>query len=140
MELRGRGLDLSIRPVDVVDPRESEQVDISIRVAGFRGHYQVSSVVSELLSFDGELGALMRNLIPGRKAVLDFMESVRVELIMGELGHIEGRYEFTTDSCGVGGMVPTMLTGAFTLDQSYLPALRREVVELLADLGVGRSD
>lgn len=137
MEIRTQGLQLSLCVARPPDPEGWTKLDVEVTVAGFSGRCLGSIQHDDLRRFADALQQMDATLGEPNKAVLSSAEpDIKIELSMDRRGHVVGRYAFESE-CRYG--IPTVLSGAFEMDQSFLPSLRREVAELVVASSSGPS-
>jgi hypothetical protein len=136
MELRTHGLELHLRPIGQADSGGWTRVHAEVRVSGFLGQYNAQIQLEDLERFALELRDMHDGFDRDSRAVLRSAEpDLFIELAMNRLGQIKGRYVFESER---RDGVPTALTGAFEMDQSFLPLLRQRCDELIAQLSPGK--
>ena len=138
MELHAHGLDLRVTPNFKGHQGDFARIAVEADAPGFSGRFDAWVERNDFMRFATGLESLDVNLRAGDTAVLDTIEGdFSLVLTMQSGGHIGGVYRFQ------GGWFdqtqPTVLSGAFTMDQSYLPELRKQVAALLATTATGTS-
>lgn len=129
MEIRAQGLQLSLRVAQPPDQEGWIKLDVEVTVAGFSGRCLGWIQHDDLGRFADALQQMDATVGEPSKAVLSSAEpDIKIELSMDRRGHVVGRYAFESER---RDGIPTVLSGAFEMDRSFLPALRREVAELV---------
>jgi hypothetical protein len=137
MELRTHGLELHLHPVGQADSEGWSRVQVEVRVSGFLGRYTAQLQLEDLERFEDELQRMEDGLGQENRAALYSAEpDLSIELDMNRLGQIKGRYVFESER---RDGVPTALTGAFEMDQSFLPSLRQQCAALASQLSLGNA-
>jgi hypothetical protein len=137
MELRADGLELHLRPAARANIEGWTKVEVEARVAGFVGRYTAWLQLEDLKRFEHSLREMQNGLGRESKAALASAEpDLFVELTMNRLGHITGHYIFESER---RDGVPTTLSGAFDMDQSFLPSLKQEIAALVSQLCAEKS-
>jgi hypothetical protein len=137
VELRSDGLELHLRPAKLADGEGWAKVHVAVRTSGFGGEFTAWLEIDDLRRFADELHAMETNL--GREAHASLAGAepdIAIELTSNHLGHIAGHYVLES---GRRDGVPTALSGAFDLDQSYLQAMQRDIKSLIAELLAAES-
>ncbi len=130
MKLSAHGLHIELVPVTRADSEEWARVRVIIRVSGFQGDFEAWLQSSDLQRFAKELATLYQSV--GKPAIATLASAepdIQVTLTMHALGSITGKYALESER---PDGVPTVLSGAFALDQSYLPELQQSVEALAA--------
>lgn len=133
MKLATTGLTIELQPRRAVDGEGWVRVQVVLAVNGFRGDFEGWLQLVDLEHFARELDAMYRSV--GRQATATLASAepdIEVKLVMQPLGNIKGTYAFESER--LSG-TPTVLSGAFEIDQSYLPSMRNSVESLIVDLG-----
>jgi hypothetical protein len=137
MELRTHGLEVHLDPLGQADSEGWTHVQIEVRVSGFFGRYTAQLELEDLKRFAYELASMEDGLGWESKAALCSAEpDLSIELTMNRLGQISGRYVFESER---RDGVPTALTGAFEMDQSFSPSLREGCAALISQLAPGNA-
>ncbi|MFA5353395.1 MAG: hypothetical protein WC291_04135 [Thermodesulfovibrionales bacterium] len=132
MKIHTDGFDLKLLPARQRDEEDWARVLISVSVTGFTGEFEAWIQVEDLRRFSVEMAHLYENAGQGGEARLVSAEpDINVHLRINQRGHIQAVYSFESER--IEG-VPTVLSGRFEMDQSYLPEVRRSVNELIAEL------
>jgi hypothetical protein len=106
------------------------RVEVEARVSGFIANYSAELQVEDLERFARELREMQDGL--GRESTATLTSAqpdLLIELKMNRLGQISGRYAF--ESARRGG-VPTVLSCAFDMDQSFLTSLQHGLATLVS--------
>jgi hypothetical protein len=137
MELRTHGLEIHLYPLSQADSEGWTHVEVEVRVSGFFGRYTAQLQLEDLERFAHELASMADRLGSETKAVLGSAEpDLLIELAMNARGQISGRYACESER---RDGVPTALTGAFEMDQSFLPRLRQQCAQLISELSRGNA-
>lgn len=138
MEFKSHGLELWLTPIAQPENHGFWRVDVEAHAPGFTGRVKSWIELNDLMRFEADLERMDSNLTPGDTATLAPVEGdFLLQLEMGSGGHISGTYRIQGEL--YDGVRPATLSGSFTMDQSYLPALRREVASALAASDSGGS-
>jgi len=98
--------------------------DVHVQVPGITAAYRCSIRRDELVAFRGQLVAAMET--PRDVELVAMEQGVRLKLMVNDMGHILGEYEFRSDSDG------PRLVGSFVADQTFLRPWFEEVNRVLA--------
>ena len=132
MKLDAHGLEIELRPARVADDEGWCRVHVYAEASGFSGRFEAWLQVEDLARFRRELAAMYASVGRASTATLASAEpDIWVELTMRTLGGIAGRYELESERRDGAA---TMLSGAFELDQSFLPELQESVGLLIQQL------
>jgi len=133
MKLHAHGLQIELRPRRLVDDEDWVRVQVLIEANGFSGNFEAWLQLGDLERFANEIDAMYESVGESSTAVLVSAEpDIRINLAMQSLGGIVGTYALESER--VDG-IPIVLSGAFNIDQSFLPSLRQSIYSLIADLG-----
>jgi hypothetical protein len=133
MKLHAQGLQIELRPRRLVDDEDWVRVQVLVEVNGFSGDFEAWLQLGDLERFANEIGAMYESAGKSSSAVLVSAEpDIQINLAMQSLGGIVGTYALESER--LDG-TPTVLSGAFNIDQSFLPSLRQSIYSLIADLG-----
>jgi hypothetical protein len=133
MNLSSGALTIELQPRRTVDDEDWVRVQVVVGANGFRGDFEAWLQLADLSRFRDELEDMHQCVGQEKSAVLASAEpDIEVRLDMQQLGQIHGRYAFESER--VNGQ-PTVLSGSFEIDQSYLPRLRTSVDSLIWQLG-----
>jgi hypothetical protein len=133
MKIAAHGLRLVVSPVGTLDEEDWCRVRLVAEVPGFQADLIVHLQGADLRRFRDSINLMYEAIGKPSEAALSSHEpGIEVTLSMQSLGVILGTYKFEGEF--LEGGAPG-LTGGFAMDQSYLPALSREVDVLLAELG-----
>lgn len=131
MKLATHGLSLELQAQQRANGEDWVTVRTVVVVPGFNGDFEANLQLDDLLRFKAQLRSLYENACLPSKAILSSADpGVRVELNMQALGVIRGKYEFESTVVEE----PTVLSGGFSLDQSYLPNLIESIESLVSEL------
>ncbi|HTV97822.1 MAG TPA: hypothetical protein VME42_17630 [Steroidobacteraceae bacterium] len=132
MEISAKGLQLNLRALRRADDEEWTRVMVLVKVPGFLGEFEAWLQTSDITRFADACNALYKNVGKQGDATLQCAEpGISLKLESNSLGGIAGRYALESER-PVG--IPTLLSGSFQLDQSYLPALEKSARQLAAEL------
>jgi hypothetical protein len=132
MRLATHGLELELLPLGSADGEGWCRVSVSVRVPGFDGNTEAWLQTHDVSRFLAELKVLDENVGQVGTATLASAEpDLEISFSMQRLGGISGRYRIESER---PGGVPTVLSGAFAADQSYLPGLVGDAQALISDL------
>src|SRR5262249_49443027 len=128
MQLRTHGLNLAI---DFSSPNDDDWLacHVTVEVPGFSGAFPCWMWRSDLESFHRQLVRMVEQVgVTSAAANLTSTDpGIDLHFSMNRAGQIEGRYALQNfDSPG-----QATLSGSFEMDQSYLPGLVAQAVELL---------
>jgi hypothetical protein len=100
---------------------------------GFVGDFEAWLQLGDLERFANEIGAMYESVGKSSTAVLASAEpDIQINLAMQSLGGTVGTYALESER---PNGIPTVLSGEFNIDQSFLPSLRQSIYSLIADLG-----
>jgi hypothetical protein len=132
MKLTTTGLTIELQPRRRVDDEDWVRVQVLVKANGFRGDFEAWLQLGDLEHFALELGAMHEQVGKPATATLASAEpDIHIKLTMQALGAISGTYALESER-PTG--TPTLLSGAFEIDQSYLPGLRQSVEALMVEL------
>lgn len=133
MKLATPSLTIELQPRRSVDDEDWVRAQVLTKANGFRGDFEAWLQLGDLERFARELDAMHQQVGRPATATLTSAEpDIHVKLTMQSLGAISGTYALESER-PTG--TPTLLSGAFEIDQSYLPALRQSVEALMVELG-----
>lgn len=136
MKLNTHGLSLELQARQTANGEDWVTVHTVVMVPGFKGDFEADLQLDDLLRFNTQLQSLYEKAgLPGTAILSSADPGVRVELNMQALGMIRGKYEFESTVVDE----PTVLSGGFSLDQSYLPALMESIEALVSQLRPGSA-
>lgn len=137
MKLSTAHFKLELRPSRKVDAEDWVRVHVLLTVSGFQGDLEAWLQLEDLVRFRDEIEEMHTHVGENRSATLASAEpDIDVSLNSNQLGGIEGTYRFESER--LNGY-PTSLSGAFELDQSFLPSLLASVDSLISRLRVGST-
>ena len=132
MKLKCEGIELEISPHTKVNDEDWVKVSVFVRVAGFEGSTISWLQLEDIRRFSKELRILDTNLGLEKIARLCSAEpDIDIQLKSDKSGRIDGEYHLESER---RDGIPTVLSGAFNLDQSYLPSLIKNLKELIESL------
>ena len=132
MKLSAATLTIELRPRRAVDDEDWVRVQVLAETNGFRGDLEAWLQLGDLVRFRDEIEVMHSSAGQALTATLASAEpDIKVELNMQSLGGIEGTYALESER-PTG--TPTVLSGGFEIDQSYLPGLRDSIADLIASL------
>jgi len=127
MKLSANGLRIELLPRRAADDEDWVRVQVVVAARGFTGNFEASLQLSDLLRFERELAVMYDSVEKRATAALSSAEpDIQIELAMQPLGSIVGKYSLECE--------PTVLSGTFELDQSFLPELRQSINALAEQL------
>jgi hypothetical protein len=132
MKLSTEAFSLELSPRRLVDDEDWVRVQVSAVGDVFSGTFEAYLQLEDLRRFNREVGLMYANVGASREAILSCCEpGVHVRLLSDYLGAVTGTYRLQSERLDVPSAV---LSGAFRIDQSYLPELAASVEELIAAL------
>jgi hypothetical protein len=132
MKIAARGLTIELSVVNALDQEDWCRVSVLASVPGFGADFVAYLQGGDLHQFREQIDLMYASVGQPSKAILSSAEpGITITLSMERLGGIAGTYKLEAEYGGGGA--PT-LTGAFEIDQSYLPALSNDIGRLLAEL------
>jgi len=133
MEIRAKGLQLSLKPLRSVDDEDWVRVIVVASAPGFSAEFEAWLQAGDITRFADECRALYDSLGKNGRAILQSAEpDIHVTLESNALGQIAGRYALESER---PKGIPTVLRGSFEIDQSYLPELEKGARSLATELG-----
>lgn len=132
MNLLTRDLQIQLLPIRAADDEDWVRVQVVLVATGFTGNFEAWLQLADLERFEHELDAMY--LAVGKPATAELSSAepdIFVHLEMQPLGGILGEFSFESER--LAG-IPTVLQGAFEIDQSFLPGLRQSVNALAIQL------
>jgi len=128
MKFRADGLALKIEPHSKADPEDWAKVLVESRCHGFTGHFIAWLQTEDLARFARQLSRMVTDIGQELTGTLVSAEQdLEFELKMDQRGHIKGSYRFESER---RDGTPTVLSGAFDMDQTYIPLLLTQVQKL----------
>ncbi len=132
VKLSAATLTIELRPRRIVDDEDWVRVQVLAGANGFRGDFEAWLQLGDLVRFSEEIEVMHPSLGQALTATLASAEpDIKTMLNTQALGGIEGTYALESER-PIG--TPTVLSGGFAIDQSYLPALRDSIDDLIAAL------
>ena len=131
MRIRAPFLTLELEASGTVDEHDWGRVLVKINTADFSGEYLAWLQADDLERFARDLEALIRE--PSRHGTATLtseVPDVEISLSTHERGAFNGRYRLHPDPPSLA----VVLSGQFVTYQSFLPEIRRGVIEVLAAL------
>ncbi len=123
---------MKLAPYSKADAEDWAKVNLTVRCNGFRGDFVAWLQTEDVQRFKSELTTMLQSLGTPAKARLCSAEpDIDVELTSDRRGHIIGSYRFQSER--ING-TPTVLSGEFEMDQSFIPDLIRQLQELVSSL------
>ena len=108
------------------------KVHVQVETNGFHGETIAWLVTEGLISFEKDLGTMMQNIGKDSRARLCSPKpDLDIQLMMNHLGQIQGTFAIESER---RDGIPTVLSGSFSMDQSFLPTLRRGINDLVKAL------
>ena len=128
IEFRADGLALKIRAHSRADAEDWARVLVESESNGFHGQFIAWIQTEDLTRFSNELSRMVSDL--GQELTASWVSAeldVYLELRSDRRGHIKGGYRLESER---REGTPTVLSGVFDMDQTYIPRLLAEVQEL----------
>lgn len=133
MKINTHGLTLEVVAQETADEEGWCRVHVHALAPGFEGNFDAWLQTCDLDRFGTEIGHLYDAVgQPGTATLASTEPDIEVVLTMGRMGGISGRYRLESERRDGEA---TVLSGAFEIDQSFLPGLQGSVQALLAELG-----
>jgi hypothetical protein len=132
VELRTHGLQLTVRAVGKADSENWARVQLDVLCNGFQGQFTASLQVEDLSRFLTQLSGMSDRVGEAAVAWLSGAEpdiDIRVE--MNKRGQIAGTYRFESER---RDGIPTVLSGSFEMDQTYIPPFITQLQNLKSQL------
>lgn len=131
MKLTAGTFRIELFPRRRVDDEDWVRVQLVASALGFVADFEAWLQLEDLRRFGREVETMYSTL--GGIAELSSAEpDIRLRLTATSMGQIAGNYRFESEHREGGA---TVMSGAFELDQSYLPAVVASVGGLVAELG-----
>jgi hypothetical protein len=132
IEFRAEGLAFKMEAHSRADAEDWAQVLVETQSNGFHGQFIAWIQTEDLTRFANQLSRMVSDLGQELTASLVSAEpDVYLELRSDHRGHIKGSYRLESER---REGTPTVLSGAFDMDQSYIPRLLAKVQELTTRL------
>ena len=132
MKLSAATLTIELRPRRTVDDEDWVRVQVLAGANGFHGDFEAWLQLGDLTRFREEIEVMHRSVGQAITATLSSAEpDIKIELTMQPHGGIEGTYALESER---PASTPTLLSGGFAIDQSYLPGLRDSIDDLVSAL------
>lgn len=132
MKISAANLTIELRPLRAVDDEDWVRVQVLAAANGFRGDFDAWLQLGDLVRFREEIEAMHASVGQSLTSILASAEpDIKIELNMQSLGAIEGTYAFESER---PNGTPTVLSGSFDIDQSYLPDLCSSINDLISAL------
>ena len=132
MELKATGLQMNLVPHSKADEEDWAKVALTIGCNGFRGEFVAWLQTRDIQRFRNELVTMYQSIGTPAKARLCSAEpDIDIELSSDWRGHIVGNYRFESER--ING-TPTVLSGGFEMDQSFIPDLTKQLEGLVLSL------
>jgi hypothetical protein len=129
IEFRADGLALKIAAYSPAGSEDWPTVLVKSSSNGFQGEFIAWLQTEDLTRFATELSRMVTDLGQELTATLASAEpDLNIELKLDRHGRIKGRYRFESERRDAG--IPTVLSGQFEMDQTYIPLLLMQVHEL----------
>jgi hypothetical protein len=139
MELNADGLQLKLTPYEQVDCDDEDWANttVTIQCNGFSGSFVAWIQTGDIRRFQEELTFMYKSVGTAGMARLCGAEpDIDVKLTMDRRGHIVGSYRFESER---RDGTPTVLSGKFEMDQSYIPTLTKGLDDLALTLRSSRD-
>jgi hypothetical protein len=132
IELHSHGLHLELTISGPPTDEDWLRATVRVEVPGFAGEYSCQLQTRDLERFAVQLENMHRTTGSESTAELSSAEpGIRIVLRSNRFGQVGGLFEL--ESQRPGG-VPTLLSGPFEMDQSYLPGLVRSIMNAVHEL------
>ena len=132
MKLDTHGLSLELLARRTVDDEDWVRVQVVATAPGFTADFEAWLELNAIKRFKAEIRSMYEAVGKLGTATLRCAQTdINVELEMQPLGGILGTYKLESKRLDGG---PTFLSGAFTLEQSYLPGLVESLESFIAEL------
>lgn len=132
IELNTHGASFIIAAHSPTDVEGWCKVHVQVKTNGFQGEAIAWLMTEGLKSFEKDLGAMMQNVGKELSTRLCSPEpDLDIQLVMNRLGQIQGKFALESER---RDGIPTVLSGSFSMDQSFLPELRRQTKDLVKAL------
>jgi hypothetical protein len=132
MELKSTGLQLKLMPYLKADAEDWAKVTVNVECNGFRGEFVAWLQSQDVRRFSAELATMYGSVgTPATARLCSPEPDIDVELNMDVRGHIVGSYRFESER---RNGTPTVLSGEFEMDQSFIPDLTKQLEALAAQL------
>ena len=132
MELKATGLQMKLALYSKADAEDWAKVTLNISCTGFRGEFIAWLQTEDVRRFKAELMTMYQSVgSPAAARLCSAEPDIDVELTMDPRGHIVGVYRFESER--ING-TPTVLSGEFQMDQSFIPGLTKQLEELALSL------
>jgi hypothetical protein len=128
VEFKADGLALKIESHSTADSEDWAQVLVESSCNGFNGRFIAWMQTEDLERFSKQLSRMVTDIGQELTAALVSAEpDLELELKLDRRGHIKGSYRLESER---RDGTPTSLSGAFDMDQTYIPLLLAQVHEL----------
>jgi hypothetical protein len=125
MELIATGLQMKLTPYLKADAEDWGEVIVTINCNGFTGEFVAWLQSQDIFRFKAELTSMYQSVgTPSTARLCSAEPDIDVELRMDARGHIVGVYRFESER---RNGTPTVLSGEFAMDQSFIPDLSRQL-------------
>lgn len=132
MKLSSSGLQLELLARRRANDEDWCRVQVEARANGFRGEFEAWLQTADLERFSSAVDHMYKSVGQANIATLSSAEpDIVVSLTMHPLGGIDGRYRLESER---RDGAPTVLSGVFEIDQSFLPVLHESIETLLSEL------
>src|SRR5688500_18943057 len=119
MRISASGLHLQLQARRRADDEDWCRVQVVAQVNGFQGEFEAWLQAADLERFANAVDRMYESVGQASIATLSSAEPyIEVTLTMRQLGGIHGRYKLESER---RDGAPTVLSGAFEIDQSFLP-------------------
>src|SRR5262245_12759066 len=130
MNLTAGTFRVELLPRRRVDDEDWVRVQLVAQALGFAADFEAWLQLEDLRRFERELES-MYSTLSGTAELCCAEPDIRLMLTATSLGQVRGAYKFESEQRKGGA---TCLSGAFELDQSFLPSLATSVGSLVAEL------
>jgi hypothetical protein len=131
MNLTAGPVRIALLPLGRLDREDWTHVRARVEVPGFFGDFEAWLQGCDIGRFKRELEAMYAT-IRGTATLASNEAEILIVLTAQNLGQIGGSYKLQSEYREGG---PTLLSGSFEMDQTYLPSLIRSVSELMDRVG-----
>ena len=132
IELNTHGASFIIATHSRTDAEGWCKVHVQVKTNGFQGETIAWLMMEGLKIFEKDLHAMMQNIGKDLRTRLCSPEpDLDIQLVMNHLGQIQGTFALESER---RDGIPTVLSGAFSMDQSFLPELKKQTKNLIKAL------
>ena len=119
---------MKLAPYSKADSEGWARVTVTLACYGFHGDFIAWLQVEDIRRFEAELLSMYRKIgNPSTARLCSREPDIHVELESDVRGHITGSYRLESER---RNGTPTVLSGGFEMDQSFIPGLTQQLHEL----------